>query len=295
MNEVLIGADEESSISDDDRAEELLGEIVQQIVCRCEILSSTYPFRLDPHGDILTFEPVGDCLGRAAYMLSLVLSNLPVLSNSPLKLDETELRKLRHLFQYVSTAALAAEVHGDSWSFGFPRPDGSRFLTKLEQIWSAFEDGKVGPKPDAPRYVKDAGIDVFSARIHSDRQAGFLLAAAQVSTGKDWKNKSVVGQLKSFKRDWFKDRPDTKFIPYMIIPFTVPDSDFRMIVSRLGNVLHRLRIPNRVAEAQSIMEAKCIEDKGMIIEAYDRLSKVVDWLADYQKRARKAERITQKT
>lgn len=286
-NEASIGADEESSDLEDemrDGVEELVSEVVQRIEGRSDVLASEYPFRLDQNGDILSYEDAGNSLGRCAYVLSLVLSNLqaPVLYGSPLRPEEGEIRRLRQLFQYMSTAALAAEVQGVAWSFGFPRPDGSSFLKKLEEIWSTFDDGSVRRKPGASEHVKDDEVDVFAARLHPDRQPGFLFAAAQVATGRDWRAKSLLGHQGAFNHSWFADPPVTRFIPYMIVPFAVDDLKFRRDVSKLGNVLHRLRVPRRVSEAQRLV------DSGVEIEAYDRLQEVVDWVDDYRDRAREA-------
>ena len=286
-NEASIGADEEASALDHemrDGVEEIVSEVVQRIEDRRAVLGSAYPFRLDRNGDILSYEATGDSLGQCAYVLSLVLSNLqtPVLYGSRLRPEEAEIRRLRQLFQYLSTAALAAEIQGVAWSFGFPRPDGSSFLRKLKEIWSTFEDGTVRRKPGASEHVKDDEVDVFAARLHPDRQSGFLFAAAQVATGRDWRAKSLLGHQGAFNHSWFADAPVTRFIPYMIVPFAVDDLKFRRDVSKLGNVLHRLRVPLRVSEAQRLVDA------GVKIEAYDRLQEVVDWVADYRNRAREA-------
>lgn len=286
-NEASIGADEEPSDLEDemkDGLEEMKSEVIQRIESRHEVLGSAYPFWLDPNGDILTYEPVGESLGKAAYVLSLVLSNLhsPVLSNSRLIPEKEEIPGLRRLFQYLSTAALAAEIQGVAWSFDSPRPDGSSFLGKLKEIWSTFEDGTVSRQPGAPERPKDDKVDVFAARLHPDRQPGFLLAVAQVATGKDWKDKSLLGHLDVFKQRWFADSPATRFIPYMIVPFAVADLKLRDHVRSLGNMLHRLRLPVRVSEARKLVEA------GVTIEAYDQLPAVVDWVASYRARAREA-------
>lgn len=130
-----------------------------------------------------------------------------------------------------------------------------------------------------PKYDK---VDVFAARIHPDQQPGFLLAAAQVATGRNWKEKSLLGHVEAFKRRWFADAPVTRFIPYMIVPFAIDDLTFRDHVSFLGNVLHRLRVPLRVSEARELRDA------GVKIEAYDQLQAVVDWVASYRDRALEA-------
>ena len=65
---------------------------------------------------------------------------------------------------------------------------------------------------------------------------------------------------------------------YHIIPFARPDDLFLDDCRVLGNVLHRLRVPNRVAEA------KRLHERGESIEAFDQLRAVVEWLKTYSNR-----------
>ena len=125
-------------------------------------------------------------------------------------------------------------------------------------------------------------MDVFAARTHCDGLPGFLLAAAQVATGVRWRDKSLKGHLGAFRSRWFSTQPTTCFIPYMIVPFATEDSRFLDDVRVMGNVLHRLRVPRRVAEAAQLAEA------GVRIEGYDRLPDVARWVGDYRNRARAA-------
>lgn len=246
--------------------------------------ASAYPFYLDAHGDILTCELAQGSFGHTAYILSLVLSNLralsPILDGSELHPEEPEVRRLREFFQYFATAALASEIGGSAWSFGFPRRDGLGFLDKLRQIWNVLGDGLVESQPGAPRRPKDDQVDVFAARAHPDRLPGFPLAAAQVATGRDAREKSLKGHLGAFKGRWFARQPVTEFTAYMIVPFVVADEQFIDDVRVMGNVLHRLRLPRRVVEAERLVEA------GETIEGYDRLQEAVQWVTDYRERAR---------
>ena len=68
----------------------------------------------------------------------------------------------------------------------------------------------------------------------------------------------------------------------MIVPFATEDNRFLDDVRVMGNVLHRLRVPRRVAEAAQLAEA------GVQIEGYDRLPDVAGWVGDYRNRARAA-------
>ena len=264
--------------------EDLVSSTVTRIENRREMLDSTgYPFDLDCRGEILTCNLTHGSFGHAAYILSLVLSNLrsvsPILVGSHLHPDEPETRRLRAFFQYFATAALASEIQGSAWSFGFPRPDGTGFLDKLKQIWQTLDDGSVERQPGAPGQPKDDQVDVFAARLHPDRLPGFLLAAAQVATGADARVKSLKGHLGAFKSRWFARQPVTEFLVYMVVPFATADAQFLDDVRVMGNVLHRLRVPRRVAEADRLVNA------GETIEGYDRLAEAARWVTDYQGRA----------
>lgn len=266
--------------------EEIVSSAVSRIQTRERVLGSAYPFRLDDQGDVLECTLNQESLGHVAYLLSLVLSNLrsvsPVLNGSGLHPNCTEVRKLRRYFQYVATAALAAEVQGHAWSFGFPRPDGTGFLSKLQQIWQRLGDGSVGPQCGAPQSPKDDRIDVFAARPHPDGLPGFPLAAAQVATGKNFDEKSLRGHLGTFKSRWFRTQPVGDWMTYMIIPFARSNVQFVDDVRSMGNVLHRLRVPRRVAEARQLVDA------GILIEGYCCLREVAAWITLYRERTGEA-------
>lgn len=284
----LAAAEDHRNVQD----EMQLGEegVVSGVVARIEqrglALDAAYPYELDLGGDLLSCRLEEGSLSQSAYVLSLVLSNLralsPVLDRSGLHPEDDEVPRLRQYFQGFATAALAAEVQGAAWSFGFPRPDGSGFLDKLEEIWRKLRDGRVQRQPGAPERPKDDRIDVFAARLHPDGLPGFQLAAAQVATGKDAREKSLKGHLGAFRSRWFSTQPATEFMPYMIVPFATADDRFRDDVRVMGNVLHRLRVPRLVAEAGQL------EYDGVTVEGYNRLSEVAGWVTDYRNRARAA-------
>ena len=66
----------------------------------------------------------------------------------------------------------------------------------------------------------------------------------------------------------------------MIVPFAKANDQFFDYVRIMGSVLHRLRVPRRVAEAAELVKA------GEMIEGYDRLAEAVQWIASYQDRGR---------
>ena len=286
-NEASIGAAEDHAnleVEMRNGEEEVVSGAVNRIQARQHALDRAYPFEVDPDGDTVTCVLLEDSIGQAAYVASLVLSNLrsvsSILGSSDFHPAEDEVRELRGYFQYFATAALAAEIQGDAWSFGFPRPDGSPFLDKLKQIRGELGDGRVEAQIGAPSRPRDDRIDVFAARLPADRLPGFPLAAAQVATGKGMRDKSLKGHLDAFRKRWFSTQPVTEFIACMIVPFATDDDRFVDDVRTLGNVLHRLRVPRRAAEAGRLIEA------GATIEGYERLAGAARWIIDYRKRKR---------
>ncbi len=260
--------------------EEIASGAESRILSRQRILSSSYPFKLDESGSILSFAADRRNNGTHAYLVSLLLSNLraqtPLLQDAEFHPSDDDVRGLRRYFQYFATAAIAAEVGGPAWSFGAPRPDGTGFRAKLSEIWSVLGDGYVRPDPTAPKRPQDDGIDVFAWREQTDGLPGFLLVAAQVATGGNWKDKSLLAHVdRVFHHRWFGRPPATRMVPYHVIPFARPDEAFRDDVLVLGNVLHRLRVPRRVAEAE-----KLVRD-GMAVEAFDKLGEASDWIDGY--------------
>lgn len=265
--------------------EEVAAGAVARMTSRMRVLGAAYPFDLDRRGDAIVFTADEPDLAQSAYLISLLLSNLrslsPLLDGSDLHPSDEEVRQLRQYFQYFATAAIAAEIQGPAWSFGHPRPDGTGFVKKLTEIWSVLKDGAVGVDPTAPAAPKDDQVDVFAWREQPDGLPGFLLVAAQVATGRNWKDKSIKSHIaRVFAARWFERLPATEMVAYHVVPFARADDEFRDDVLVLGNVLHRLRVPRRVSEALDLIR------DGVLIEAFDELDNAAHWLNSYMMRAR---------
>lgn len=265
VNEASIGASEDYAELEDEliggdelpHEEELLSGTIERIAERQRFLETAYPFCLDKRGDRLNYRVAlastsGDMIGQTAYMLCLLLSNLRSMSGILVSVHPTdrEVRELRTLFQYFATAALASEVGGRAWTFGFPRPDGSGFINKLASIWSEIGDGSVSPQEGVPKSPKDDQIDVFAARPHADGMPGFPILVGQAATGANYREKSLKGHVGTFQSRWFAPQPIAKFVEYMIVPFAIKEEEFIDHIREFGNVLHRLRMPKRAGEAK---------------------------------------------
>ena len=284
INASEIGADSEYASVDDEitSREEIVAGATNVIEARRSSLAEAYPFQLSDDGRELALQQDLNIAG-GAYLLCLIISNLesvsPILSQSGVHPSTQEVNELRQYFQYLATAAMAGEICGKAWSFGFPRPDGTGFIQKLREIWRHLGDGDVfdGGAAGAPTYPKDDQIDVFAIRDHSDGLPGYLLAAAQVATGANWKAKSVVAHVnRVFYARWFLPQPVTKAVAYHVIPFARKKEDFQDDVLVVGNLLHRTRVPRRVSEAIQLSR------DGVAIEAIERLENALAWVTDYR-------------
>lgn len=284
-----IGQDEYENLDDVVLTRErVTTETAVEIETRARQLGEAYPFSLDENGSMLTFE-AGANWGRTLYVLSLVLSHLPserspVLEQGGLLPSDEEVTKLRRWFQYCATASVAAEIGGDAWAFGWPRPDHSAFLKKLKAIWSYLRDGDVRdePLPGSPEHVKDDEIDIIAARLSCDGLHGFPIILGQVASGNNWRSKPLRSHaLEVFYPEWFSNLPASQTLIYHIIPFVVDRAAFRRETRRLGHLMHRVRLCSRALEAHQSV------DRGapLRIEGTDAFNEVNCWAAEYRMRA----------
>jgi hypothetical protein len=291
VNAADIEAESEyTDVDDEMRGHEPIADAaLRRITTRLDALEDAYPFQLDSAG-VLSLDVCRLDLPGTAYVLSLLLANLrpvsPLLQDFARYPSTEEVDDLRRWFQYYATAAIAGEIGGSAWSFGFPRPDGSGFIAKLEEIWRTLKDGRVGADESAPSSPKDDGIDVLAWKETRDGLPGFLLVAAQVATGGDWKSKSIKRDVNDvFKTRWFTGgrRPVTEMIAYHVVPFALADEGIRDDVLVVGNLLHRLRVPRRVAEAEKLVELGRIS-----VEAFGELEETRTWIKAFIEEARAA-------
>lgn len=281
-----LSADGDSDdLGTDELAEGAAAGAIDRMILRLNVLQAAYPFRIDDGGDAVVLNAGELNEGQVAYLACLMLSNLravsPLLDRSIHHPSEAEIRALRRHFQCIATAAIAAEVGGPAWSFGFPRRDGTGFMTKLSEIWAFLKDGEIKADPSAPRMPKDDQVDIFAWREQRDGLPGFLLIAAQVATGQDWREKSIKFHMtRAFPLRWFTRPPATEMVVYHVVPFAVADENFRDDVLVLGNILHRLRVPLRV------MESVRLVDSGLKVEGFGGLREATEWVTSYMAWAR---------
>ena len=287
LNEHEEGDDIDSKMKNEDGP---LDEIVRKIADRKDNLKDAYPFVIDINSATLRYKGENLSHGQCAYILSLVLSNIygtsKIFEKSELHPTKREERILRKYFEYFSVAALAVETNGHAWQFGSPRIGEKKFLKKLERVCK-FLGLIYRPVEFAPKHQKDSGIDVISARPYRDNLPGYIFAIGQVSTGGNWRKKRVLGN-DEFKETWLsRDVPISSSLIYHIIPFARSRHDFFRDCIIFERILHRTRLPFLVNKAAQLNRVNCItmsSDDSVLIEAYEELSKAIEWIKSYSRR-----------
>ena len=201
----------------------------------------------------------------------------------------------RNLFQACATVAAGGYVRGPSISFGWPRPDGSSYLKALKRVYKMFKDGTPHrrPRPSASDAVKDNGIDIIAWRRTADQLPGTHYMVAQVASGKDWIDKSVVQDREHFHKFWFKypsasTSQDAMFMPFGLEPEIPANSkSYKAVLHdhvssvgyRFGTLFYRDRLARSFADG-----ARLIAEGETEIERYEELPQIVRWVNNYSRR-----------
>lgn len=273
-------ADQEGGDQDE---EEFFEKLLAEMRLRTKCLGDSYPFRLSNSGESLELVPA-ITPGGYIYLFCLFLSHPSagsVLSGEYLPPIEN---RVRNYFQACATVAAAGEVIGHSYSFGYPRPDRTDFLTKLAAVYAAFGEGVVvaAIPPGASSWPKDEEIDIICWRPCADDAAGKPYILGQVASGFNWDGKSIKGgSIDSFHNVWFTRRPASQPVATMFIPFCIESTGDETLVERMevlthkfGSILYRYRLPKL---AQVGVDLKAAND-SIVVEGQAALPEIYEWV-----------------
>jgi hypothetical protein len=300
ISQVALSEDEQiQNIADEDIAQDgLVLRVQNEISRRQRTIGDDYPFRIDDQGHALQLvEPV--TLVGSVYLFCLFLTHAFDATIVPKSLAPKVTNKTRDLFQACSTVAAGGYVTGPAISFGFPRPDGTAFLAALHRVYALFGDGRPHTKPRAAwsKKVKDNGIDIIAWRRSADGLPCDLYLIAQVASGADWEEKSVVPDREHFHKYWFEAAPgsqpqDAMFTPFGLEPDEPEDTTsyedvlkdyMQSIAYRYGTLFYRERVAKYLAKGLDLVA------KGENhIERVKDIKTIVSWVDSYRKKLRSA-------
>jgi hypothetical protein len=120
---------------------------------------------------------------------------------------------------------------------------------------------------------------------------------AQVASGNDWVDKSVIADSIHFHEYWFNEKPSSKphdamFMPFELEPEVKNDgTDYEDVLKdymasssyRFGNLFYRDRVVRHVAIGLALIKAG---ETG--IERHAELNEIIKWVDDYTERLRSA-------
>jgi hypothetical protein len=293
----LTENEQKDDIAEEDMDEDRLVLRAQgEIARRRDTMGDDYPFRIDENGRGLNFvSPVSKA--GSVYLFCLFLSHATdrdIISQaqSPKITNAT-----RDLFQACATVAAGGYVGGPAMSFGFPRPDGATFLKTLKRVYKLFGDGKPHKKPRvaAARAIKDNGIDIIAWRRSIDGLPCTFYLIAQVASGGNWHEKSVIPDRLHFHQYWFEHPPgsqpqDAMFVPFGLAPEEPEEgtSYEDLLVDHMQSVAHKfgtLIYRDRLAGYAAI-GLKLFDDGEENIERVDDIKKIVKWVSKYMGKLR---------
>jgi hypothetical protein len=213
----------------------------EELQRRLELLGAAYPFELveETSGSskhlLLVYRPIIAMeAAQYTYLLCLILSTIRL---DILALDDVDKNerisgkklfseyRFGYLLQICSSIALGGYLLGDVVSFGYPRPNKTRFLAAHADAWKRF--GSYDPVSKIPQGLspstKDGGIDLIGWVHFADRLAAKILVFGQVASGFDWIGKPVGPYVKRLKH-WFSTAAFTHWTEVLAIPFNITDA-----------------------------------------------------------------------
>ena len=243
--------------------EDLALRVADEIGFRLSALGDDYPFEVLSNPLRVKLKQVRNDSSHDAYLFMLLMT---ACRDHRFKSDDavgSTVAAGRTLFHICASLGVAGMIKGgNTFWFGWPRPDKSNFAAALNQLSGklGFSSAKDPPPPGLPTAAKDDQIDVVGWRSYGDRRTGTLVVICQAATGNDWDGKSVTPHLLAFT-DWFDRAPYRLATPCLAVPFPVhhevddrDDEDYEEAVfnalqrlnGRHGVMLDRLRITESV-------------------------------------------------
>ncbi|MEI7868403.1 MAG: hypothetical protein WCI11_10955 [Candidatus Methylumidiphilus sp.] len=282
--DVLKNTEDTDFENEETTADCFVETLLVEIRNRMRILGESYPFDFSSTGESLALKEnlTDDCY---IYLFCLIISHVREGEVLTGRYTPPINNYVRDLFQICATLAASGAIGGNAYSFGFPRPDHTKFLVALHEVYSAFGEGlAVNAIPQgAPPAVKDDGIDIIAWADRPDGMAGKIYMLGQVASGEDWPNKSVKGKTETFHNVWFSNpRPASMPIPSMFMPFCIQCTSAgeaikdRMLylTHNFGCFYYRHVIPPLARKGLKIAK----DSRSTIVQRANEITKIIDWV-----------------
>ncbi|WP_338507623.1 hypothetical protein VRC03_17805 [Erwinia aphidicola] len=274
---------------EDAKVENEIQKILEQYVKRTRILGDTYPFIYNAEdqyfelrcGSLEELE-----IYHHSYIYCLYFSHITKSRLFSGIVQTTNAH--RDLLQIAATVALAGYARGSSISFGWPRPDSSRFYDALCRVIGLINEGRVKPFEHVNRFLqsrpfKDAGVDVVAWREdnpHDIDPGNKHIFFAQVASGHDWRGKPVKEDIRVIQEYWLEQRL-FRVTDAIVIPFDFEQDDegikrdeISLIANEFGVVIHRMRLPQYFKAGLTLLA----ESPELLVERSDEIQGIGEYV-----------------
>jgi hypothetical protein len=222
-----IDADDNGEPEITDRtADDLEERVCDELTFRQETIGDSYPFALvnspDGRSNRLHLKSTWHNItsGELIYVFCLLDSGIRDALISVAKGERALVQSIGNVFQICACIAVGGYIDAEVVSFGFPRATGTGFLPALQAAWARYGSYSIATHSQHGfgEKLKDGGVDIIAWRHFHDRLAGTLIMFVQVASGLDWKEKTIVEDVKEI-RQWFTGVRFEHFLPAICIPF----------------------------------------------------------------------------
>lgn len=214
----------------DDKTEKRRGDMWEELAYRQDALGELYPFVLSKKGATnwqLTMRAASNphvAVAHHVYLGALVMAAFRQGHIKKQERDRGQFTRLENRIagQFQHLAALAvASLLGHAYSFGWPRPDKSKFRDAAVDALACLGLGAVRDDfpLDSTGKEKDGTVDVIGWRAFCDRAFGALVLYGQVASGKNWNNKPIRPYLDERFLRYLDPQPSRRYISATIMPF----------------------------------------------------------------------------
>ncbi|MCY4301241.1 MAG: hypothetical protein OXC68_05825 [Aestuariivita sp.] len=223
LDETESGNETELEITEKE-VENGLDIVAYELGFRNDSLNEMYPFKYTalPSGHFsLTLDFDETNQAHQMYVFMLLVSGV---RDKRIALPDLEAFILQAgtLFHVCASIGVAGLMHsGQTFWFGFPRPDGTNFLDALRKLSDKLKFPK--PKQQIPAgmsaQAKDEEIDIVGWRPFVDNRIGGLIVLCQAASGSNWSAKSIISAVPKFSKTFFTQGPYGYGVGAMAMPF----------------------------------------------------------------------------
>lgn len=230
---------EESGYLQDERIDEMCGEVFDELNRRAKSADHSYPFLVNR--SVLEMKPDSTWENYVAYVFCLCLSYFG-------SLDEGVLYFPRRLFESLSMFAAGRFINGKAVKLSPPREDlPTSFEDAINEVCFRIGegDGYRKQKVDSRIRPQDDGVDIIAWKHFPDQLPSKIIIFGQCASNKDWEGwrpKLFELQAREFCEQWMLANPTPIPLKSFFVPHRIELGRWSFAARHAGILFDRCRI-----------------------------------------------------